>query len=421
MRNLLIAAASISVLAACGGADDTTAEDGAEPSNSVAEADAPAPTVEPGAGFQERLQTALIMAEEGSTIIMPAGTFEMTDGLTLDVKGVTLRGASQAQTILNFSEQRGSGEGLLVTSDDVTLSDFTIQETKGDGIKSKGADRIIYRNIKVEWLGEPDEENGAYGIYPVESSEVLVEASYVRGASDAGIYVGQSDNIVVRDNIAEYNVAGIEIENSTNALVNGNIVSNNTGGILVFDLPDLPVMGGHSTIIRNNAIQHNNTRNFAPPGNIVAGVPSGSGVIIMANDKVLVKDNRFADNQTAHILITAYSQEFSDEDYNPLPRNVEIAGNTYDGGGFNPQGDLAQFASLMGGQLPAIVWDGVDSWGSEEPQQINIFIDEPESVGFVNLGLGSYPIDAAEAEPSMERPGGESIDAMPGIVLSRTE
>lgn len=421
MRNLLIAAASISVLAACGGADDTTADDGAEPSNSVAEGEAPAPTVKPGAGFQERLQTALILAEEGTTIVMPAGTFEMTDGLTLDVKGVTLRGASQSQTILNFSEQRGSGEGLLVTSDDVTLSDFTIQETKGDGIKSKGADRIIYRNIKVEWLGEPDEENGAYGIYPVESSEVLVEASYVRGASDAGIYVGQSDNIVVRDNIAEYNVAGIEIENSTNALVNGNVVSNNTGGILVFDLPDLPVMGGHSTIVRNNAIQNNNTRNFAPPGNIVAGVPSGSGVLIMANDRVLVKDNRFENNQTADILITAYSQEFSDEDYNPLPRNIEISGNTYFGSGENPQGDLRQFASLMGGELPPIVWDGVTRWGDEEESDINIFIDEPESVGFVNLGLGSYPIDASAAAPSMDRPDGESIGAMPGIVLSRTE
>ncbi|WP_018146564.1 parallel beta-helix domain-containing protein [Henriciella marina] len=420
MRNLLIAAASISVLAACGGADETVA-DGAEPGSSVAEADAPAPTLEAGADFQERLQTALILAEEGSTIVMPAGTFEMTDGLTLDVHGVTLRGASQAQTILNFSQQRGSGEGLLVTSDDVTLSDFTIQETKGDGIKSKGADRIIYRNIKVEWLGDPDEASGAYGIYPVESSEVLVEASYVRGASDAGIYVGQSDNIVVRDNIAEYNVAGIEIENSTNALVNGNVVSNNTGGILVFDLPDLPVMGGNSTIVRNNAIQNNNTRNFAPPGNIVAGVPSGTGVIIMANDKVLVKDNRFENNQTADILITAYSQEFSDEDYNPLPRNVEITGNTYDGSGENPQGDLAQFASIMGGKLPPIVWDGVTRWGDEENSEINIFIDEPESVGYVNLGLGSYPIDVSAAAPSMDRPGGESIGAMPGIVLSRTE
>jgi parallel beta-helix repeat protein len=87
----------------------------------------------------------------------------------------------------------------------------------------------------------------------------------VRGASDAGIYVGQSSNIIVRNSIVEYNVAGIEIENSSGADVYGNIARNNTGGVLVFDLPDLPVSGGNSTRIFANQILANNTRNFAPP------------------------------------------------------------------------------------------------------------------------------------------------------------
>ena len=420
MRILMMGAA-VAVLAACGGGDEPSDADA--DTGTVAEQPAAdgAAVLEPGDDFQARLQTMLIEAEEGSTITLPEGTFMMADGLSLDVDGVTITGAGQGATILDFSGQRGSGEGLLITSDDVTLENFSIQETKGDGIKSKGADRIIYRDLTVEWLGDPDPENGAYGVYPVESTDVLVERVTVRGASDAGIYVGQSNNIIVRDSVAEKNVAGIEIENSTHAEVYGNVVTQNTGGVLVFDLPDLPVMGGNSTRIYNNDIYSNNTPNFAPPGNIVAGVPAGTGVIIMANDKVVVENNRFEDNQTVQVLITAYTEPFTDEDYNPLPRNVVVKGNTYGTGGNNPDGRLAEIAPLLGGSLPPIVWDGVTRWGENEDIDNNIVIDEGEGVGFINIGFGTYPMDLANVSPSMERPGGEAFGELEPVTLSHSE
>ena len=74
----------------------------------------------------------------------------------------------------------------------------------------------------------------------------------MRGASDAGIYVGQSKNIVVKRSKAEFNVAGIEIENSMNADVHDNLSTHNAGGILIFDLPNLPQQGGHSHRIFHN-------------------------------------------------------------------------------------------------------------------------------------------------------------------------
>ena len=417
MRTMIMAAAAAALLTGCGGPGGTEDTD-APASTDAADTNA---SLEPGDDFAARLQTLLIEAEPGSTITLPRGTFMMTDGLSLDVDGVTISGAGQGETILDFSGQRGSGEGLLVTADDVTLENFTIQETKGDGIKSKDADRIIYRDLTVEWQGEPDEENGAYGVYPVESTDVLVERVTVRGASDAGIYVGQSDRIIVRDSLAEYNVAGIEIENSTNAAVYGNTARHNAGGILVFDLPDLPVMGGNSTAVYDNDILDNNTRNFAPPGNIVAGVPSGTGVIIMANDKVEVSNNRFGDNQTVQILITAYTEPFTDEAYNPLPRNVAIFGNTYGRSGYNPKGILGSFAPLVGGSLPPIVWDGVTRWGDETDTDVNIFIDEPDTVGFINLGLGTYPISVENAAPTMDRPDADRFDPLPAITLEHAE
>jgi parallel beta-helix repeat protein len=313
-----------------------------------------------GADAQTRLQEALILAAPGDTVQLGAGRFVLSDGLSLDVKGVTVRGAGMDATVLDFSGQKGAGEGLLVTSDEVTLRDFAIENTKGDGIKSKGADNIVYYRVRVTWTGGPKETNGAYGIYPVESTGVLVDGCKVSGASDAGIYVGQSKAITVRYNYVESNVAGIEIENSRDALVTGNLTTRNTGGILVFDLPNLPVMGGGNTIVEHNLVIDNDTPNFAPKGNIVAGVPRGTGIMVMANETIRISNNRLSGNPTAHVMIVSYPNKFDDKRYVPTPRGIAIVGNWFGKGGNQPQmpgGE--QLAAASGGSLPPVLWDGL--------------------------------------------------------------
>ena len=149
---------------------------------STAPAIAATHNVAPGDNAQEALQEALILAEPGDEIVLAAGRYVLTDGLSLDVDGVTVRGAGMDGTVLDFTTQAGSGEGMLVTSDNVTLRDFALENPKGDGIKSKGADNIVYHRIRVTWTRGPNPENGAYGIYPVESTGVLVDGVKVTGA-----------------------------------------------------------------------------------------------------------------------------------------------------------------------------------------------------------------------------------------------
>ena len=349
--------------------------------------------VEAGAGAQERLQEALILAEPGDTVVLGKGRFAMTDGLSLDVDGVTVRGAGMDETVLDFTGQQGAGEGLLVTSDNVTLRDFALENPKGDGVKSKGADMIVYSRIRVTWTGGPAPTNGAYGIYPVESTGVLVTGSKVSGASDAGIYVGQSRDITVRNNIVEANVAGIEIENSRNALVENNVATRNTGGLLVFDLPNLPVMNGGNVVLRRNLVVDNDTANFAPPGNIVASVRRGTGILIMANDGVLVEDNILENNPTAHVMVIAYTQPFDDANYNPYARNVMIAQNVFGRGGDDPQIDgKDMLLAAFGGALPPVMWDGVVEDG-------NGLMIAPGVTGW-SLNLSKPGQNPAEAQPA---------------------
>lgn len=316
--------------------------------------------VAPGPDAQEALQLALLDARPGDVVELAAGRYDLTEGLSLDVDEVTIRGAGPDATILSFDGQKGGAEGLLITSDRVTVRDFAVENSKGDGVKSKDADQISLINLRVEWTGGPETTNGAYGVYPVGSTNVLIDGVTVRGASDAGIYVGQSRNIIVRNSLAEFNVAGIEIENSSNADVYGNTVTRNTGGILVFDLPNLPVMGGHSTRVFNNRIIDNDTPNFAPAGNIVASVPVGAGVMIMANRNVHVFGNEIDGNQTAAVLLVGYSRAFDDPTYNPIPREVVVRDNRIGRNGWAPAfPGGAQLAAAVGGTLPPVLWDGV--------------------------------------------------------------
>src|SRR5690606_12102352 len=131
------------------------------------------------------------------------------------------------ETVISFAGQVDGAQGLLVTADGFTAEDLAVMDTAGDGIKVEGGARVIVRRVRVEWSGTPSQDNGAYGLYPVQCTDVLIEDSLVRGASDAGIYVGQSERIVVRRNRVERNVAGIEIENSFDADVFENTATEN--------------------------------------------------------------------------------------------------------------------------------------------------------------------------------------------------
>jgi len=365
-------------------------------------------TVEAGANAQERLQGALLDARPGDVVQIGAGRFDLTDGLSLDVDHVTVRGAGADKTVLSFKGQLGAGEGLLVTSDDVVLRGFAVEDSRGDGIKSKGADRIVYKDIRVEWTGGPKETNGAYGVYPVESKWVLIDGVTVKGASDAGIYVGQSEQIIVRNSTAWGNVAGIEIENSNFADVTGNLATHNTGGILVFDLPNLPRMGGGTVRVFANKVIDNDQANFAPKGNIVATVRKGTGVLIMANDSVEVSDNDLSGNATSNVMVISYRQSFTDPRYNPLPRHIIVAGNRHGRAGFDPQlPGGPQLAAAFGGSIPPILWDGTGD-------AAQVVVNDKVPVLGMGLALGA-PVESAT--PQLAKLDGPADHLHTGVTL----
>lgn len=324
----------------------------------------------PGPDAQTDAQTAMIEMTDGDTIYFNGASFEFTNTLSLEGKNrVVIMGNGRTQTNLDFAGQTAGAEGIKVdNADDFTIQHLTITDAKGDAIKVRSGDGVVFRGVGAVWSGTPEASNGAYGLYPVLCQNVLIDSCYVFGASDAGIYVGQTTGAIVRNSVAEGNVAGIEIENTISADVYNNHCFDNTGGVLVFDLPGLTQYGSKTRVF-DNLIEENDRPNFAPAGNIVANVPPGTGVMVLSTKEVEIFDNTISNNNIMGLGVVSYvvletlsGEQNNDPNYDPYPKLIDIHGNTFSRNSTLPT-DLNNIATLItlnfaADSIPDIMLDG---------------------------------------------------------------
>jgi parallel beta-helix repeat protein len=300
-------------------------------------------TVEAG----QSIQAAVDRARPGDTIEVEPGTYK--EQVLVDVDRITLRGlkAGEARAVLD-----GEGEltdAVIASGHAFTIEGFALRHYTSNGITVHGTTGVVFRDLLVE-------NTGLYGVYPVECKDVLVEGVTATGIRDAAIYVGQSQDIVVRKNEVFGNVTGIEIENSVNALVEDNYAHDNTGGILVFLLPNNPSKVGHDTRVVRNRVIRNNHPNFGDPNAIVSQVPPGTGIFIMAADRTVVTGNEIRGNDSVGIAVLSLKQAFprgTTFDVSPTPEGNFIQGNVLAENGRNP----APAVKAAGGGAD-LLWDG---------------------------------------------------------------
>ncbi len=360
--------------------------------------------------IEKSLQTQLITATDGDTIHLPEGNFMFSKSITMDGKNnIVIKGKGFDKTILSWKNQTEGAEGLHISNGkNIILEDFSVEDAKGDNLKVNDTNGITFRRIRSAWADGPKSENGAYALYPVVCTKVLIEECIAMGSSDAGIYVGQSDSVIIRNNKAYWNVAGIEAENSKWVEIYGNEAFENTGGLLIFDLPGL-TRYGHSAKAYKNNIHDNNHENFAQRGNVVASIPPGTGVMILATHDVDFYDNSITDNRTVGIGIVSYemvsalnegeqqqegaiggvqavNNRFREDSlYNPFPYNISIHTNKIKNSHWFPtmQSDIGKLLltkSFL--DTPDIVYDGIEN---PKQKERTICVGDNGEITFINL------------------------------------
>lgn len=350
LRSLSLSALCLSLLAACsaGSPGGSNSGNGSSTGRTF--------LIKPGANATTDMVNAMVQAAPGDTIQFDCGYFELTSSLQLiNTEDVRVKGCGKDKTVLSFKNNNAPEGILAVNVHGFWVEDLTVLDTGGNGVEMRSVDQGAVTRVRAIWSSgggrtSPDPINasnyaangakrlnvactspavrdpnipenvllggttspdytvsnktGRYGIYPVSSRNILIDSSESIGASDAGIYVGQTSTAIIRNSRVAYNVFGFEIENVQSGEYLANLAECNTGGFLIYDLDGLGQYGDRTTM-HDNISRKNNSYNFTS-GGIVGKVPPGSGMITLAYDRIDIYNNEFRDNNTAGIIHTSY-------------------------------------------------------------------------------------------------------------------
>jgi parallel beta-helix repeat protein len=245
--------------------------------------------------------TVSAAANAGKKFLIESGTYQEEVNIFEggnDMQLVGCGGASDDRPRIIPPMPETSGRGIRAANvDGLLFQSLDFFDQLNDHIFVAQAQGVTFRDITGD-----GNRNTAYAVFPVRSNDVLVELLRVRAQDDAPIYVGQSSTIVVRYNDVREGVAGIEIENCGNAQVYGNYGTGNTAGLMVFKDNDLPIQLSECHDVHHNLFEANNEPNFGT--GTVAGVPKGTGILVISNDSTPFSYNIMRDNETTGITFT---------------------------------------------------------------------------------------------------------------------
>ncbi|MFA5629013.1 MAG: right-handed parallel beta-helix repeat-containing protein [Dehalococcoidales bacterium] len=233
------------------------------------------------------IQAAINAAEDGDTIQVAAGTYNLTEPIVVNKK-VTLTGNTTAPetVVLNAPTDGDDREVFQVLSDDVTIQGFTIQGSKD--IQKGGS-----------WNSNPGIAVGGDKLMLVNKPTGATEYTF----NYWGFAV---KNINILNNIITNNSYGIFLFHSQNVVIEGNKIYNNTR--------DANTWSGKGIAIYTS-------KDMADPSKV------SSGTVLPHTNNITINDNEIYGNKLYGIELN-HSEAYHGGTGGPFDVNVKITNNT---------------------------------------------------------------------------------------------
>jgi len=276
-------------------------------------------TVHPG----ESIQAALDQAPAGSTVAVLPGTYHETGwphAVVITKDDIRLVGKprpGQPVVIERAGDQENgiwaSPTDTLMPADaelppcgesgqrirELTIQGLTVKGFPGYGVYVACGERfLIRRNTGVD--------DRTYSIFPVRSTKGRVTRNTTSGTfTDACVYVGESEDVVVDHNTATDCQIGLQLENTRNVVLRRNRSTGNTAGLIVDVIDDRQTLVAADNVVTGNVIEENNRPNSgigSETGDLVPGI----GVVIDGADRTTFSGNVVKGHNFAGMTLVNY-------------------------------------------------------------------------------------------------------------------
>jgi nitrous oxidase accessory protein NosD len=301
----------------------------------------------------ESIQAAVDAAPAGTTIVVLPGTYHepgTTHAVTVTRNNIRLiaRSTPGAPVILEQSE--GQTDGIWVSPTDTVGTDddekppcgpngTLVKKFRLRGFTVRGFSRFgVYlacvSGFRISKTISTD--NGEYAIFPVASRHGRLSRSEgARTRSDACLYVGEDEDVVVDHNLSTDCQIGFEIENSKHIVLRHNVARANSAGIIIDVINDRLTTECSDNRVEHNRFEANNRPSSALPGDDTADLQPGIGIIVAGADRTTIRRNIIQGNALAGLTVVDFCLTRADVcatpglPIDPRPDGNRIVGNTF--------------------------------------------------------------------------------------------
>lgn len=302
----------------------------------------------------ESIQAAIDGARAGTTIRVAPGVYHepgATRAVTVTASHIRLIGAARPGRPVVLEQSGSQTQGIWVSPPDSIdpvdvelppcgvsgrrladfhVTGFTVRGFAGFGIYLACVDGFrIDRNVA--------RENLTYAVFPVRSSRGRMSRNTASGTrSDACLYVGQDERVLVDHNQASDCEIGLQIENSERVKMTHNTSTGNTVGMIVDVIDGRQAKTASDNAVVHNVFRDNNRPNLAPPGVETSMLPPGIGLIIDGADRTHVEGNLFAGHSFLGMTLVDFctgeaARCMGPLDIDPNPDMNRVRGNRFEG------------------------------------------------------------------------------------------